>query len=96
MWQRWPARVEQKVNWTMATLTDIKAQLDGLKTVAGNLETFATTTAGQLTSVQAQLAALQAESADPAALQAISDEITEIQNGLAAVIPAAPTPPPAA
>jgi hypothetical protein len=82
-----------KVELIMASLTDIKTELDTLQGEEQQLEAFALATQTSLASVQTQLAAAIANAADPAALQAISDEVTAMQAGVVAALPAAPVVP---
>lgn len=87
--------INQGVINTMATLADIKTELDALQVEEQKLEAFAVATQTSLADVQAQLAAAIANAADPAALQAISDEIAAMQAGVEAALPVAPVVPPA-
>jgi ElaB/YqjD/DUF883 family membrane-anchored ribosome-binding protein len=82
-----------KVDQIMASLADIKTELDSLQAAEQKLEALAVATQTSLASVQTQLDAAIANAADPAALQAIADEITTMQAGVAAALPAAPVVP---
>jgi hypothetical protein len=65
------------------TITEIKTSLDGLVTVVQTAVEY-------IKSLDDQLAAAIAAQADPAVLQAISDEIATATTTLSAAIPAPP------
>ena len=78
----------------MGLLDDIKAAEDAEGVAIQNVLTFLGTLTQKVADLQAQLAAA---GVDPAAAQALLDEITAHTAALAAAVPAAPTPePPAA
>jgi hypothetical protein len=85
--------INQGVIHTMASLADIKTQLDGLQASEEKLEAFAVATQSDLAAVQAQLADAIAHAADPQALQDIADKVTAMQAGVDAVLPVAPVTP---
>lgn len=74
----------------MATLADIKTQLDALQSSEQKLEALAVSQQTDLAALKTQLDAAKANAADPAAIDAIIAEVTAMQQGVAAALPAAP------
>lgn len=83
--------IQREVHFIMATLADIQtAETDEATAITGVL--------GEIAKLQTDLAAAQASGADPAAMQAIVDQIHANTDKLKATLPPAsnPTPPAAA